>query len=110
VVQLKWYSALAWFALFIAFTAFIPQLNHLLAQLSNVEVTQTRDAVARATGDMSRLAIWQQMLHAIAERPWFGYGWHQTSVAYTLISDQFQGPVWVKSAHNFILDFMCGMD
>ena len=106
VVQLKWYSALAWFALFIAFTAFIPQLNHLLAQLSNVEVTQTRDAVARATGDMSRLAIWQQMLHAIAERPWFGYGWHQTSVAYTLISDQFQGPVWVKSAHNFILDFI----
>ncbi len=53
-----------------------------------------------------RLAIWQQILHAIAERPWFGYGWHQTSVAYTLISDQFQGPVWVKSAHNFILDFI----
>ena len=106
IVQLKWYSAVAWFALFLAFTAFIPQLNQLLAQLSNVEVTQTRDVVARATGDMSRLAIWQQMLHAIVERPWFGYGWHQTSVAYTLISDQFQGPVWIKSAHNFILDFI----
>ena len=106
-LQLKWYSALAWFVLFVSLIVLTPQLNQLLAQLSNVDVTQTRDVVARATkGDMSRLAIWQQMLHAIAERPWFGYGWHQTSVAYTLISDQFQGPVWVKSAHNFILDFI----
>ncbi len=67
---------------------------------------QSRDVVQRATGDMSRLAIWQQMLAAIEHQPWWGYGWHQTSVAYVTISEFVQGPVWIRSAHNFILDFL----
>ena len=71
-----------------------------------MELSQTKGVVARATGDMSRLAIWQQMIHAIWDQPWFGYGWNQTSVAYTLVSEHFQGPVWIRSAHNFILDFV----
>src|SRR5690606_40384553 len=67
---------------------------------------QSRDVVARATGDMSRLAIWQQMIAAIQAQPWFGYGWYQTSAAFVSISDTVQGPVWIRSAHNFILDFL----
>ncbi len=71
----------------------------------DADVVQSRDVVARATGDMSRLAIWQQMLAAIQAQPWFGYGWYQTSVAFVSISDTVQGPVWIRSAHNFILGF-----
>lgn len=72
----------------------------------DAEVIRSRSVVSRATGGMSRLAIWQQMIAAIEARPWFGYGWYQTSTAFTSISETVQGPVWVRSAHNFILDFI----
>ena len=105
-IRLKWYWAFAWFILFAGLIVISPVLSQLLAQATDAQIVQSRDVVQRATGDMSRLAIWNQMLHAIADRPWFGYGWNQTSVAYTLVSEHFQGPVWVRSAHNFILDFV----
>ena len=105
-IRLKWYWAVTWFILFAGLIVISPVLSQLLAQATDAHIIQSRDVVQRATGDMSRLAIWNQMLHAIADRPWFGYGWNQTSVAYTLVSDHFQGPVWIRSAHNFILDFV----
>ena len=105
-IRLKWYYALAWFGLFIGFILILPAVTQLIGQITDANIAQTKDVIARATGDMSRLAIWEQMLHAIAVRPWLGYGWNQTSVAYTLVSDHFQGPVWIRSAHNFILDFV----
>jgi multisubunit Na+/H+ antiporter MnhG subunit len=105
-IRLKWYWSTGWFILFVGFIIVAPILSQLLAQATDAYIVQSRDVVQRATGDMSRLAIWQQMLHAIADRPWLGYGWNQTSVAYTLVSDHFQGPVWIRSAHNFILDFI----
>lgn len=105
-IRLKWYYALAWFGLFIGFILILPAVTQLIGQITDANIAQTKDVIARATGDMSRLAIWEQMLYAIADRPWLGYGWNQTSVAYTLVSDHFQGPVWIRSAHNFILDFV----
>jgi hypothetical protein len=105
-IWLKWYWIISWLSLFVGLIVVAPILSQLLAQVTDAHIVQSRDVVQRATGDMSRLAIWQQMLHAIADRPWFGYGWNQTSVAYTLVSDHFQGPVWIRSAHNFILDFI----
>ncbi|NNH38071.1 PglL family O-oligosaccharyltransferase [Acinetobacter terrae] len=106
-IRLKWSWTISWFILFVGFVFMAPILSQILAQLTDANIVQSRDVVQRATrGDMSRLAIWNQMLHAIMDRPWFGYGWNQTSVAYTLVSDHFQGPVWVRSAHNFILDFI----
>lgn len=104
-ISIKWYYLTAWTALFIGFIFLLPTIGGFLTQLADTQIKSV-DIARRATGDMSRLAIWNQMLHAIADRPWFGYGWNQTSVAYTLVSDHFQGPVWVRSAHNFILDFI----
>ena len=105
-IRLKWYWIISWLGLFVGLIIVAPILSQLLAQVTDAHIVQSREVVQRATGDMSRLAIWQQMLHAIADRPRFGYGWNQTSVAYTLVSDHFQGPVWIRSAHNFILDFI----
>ncbi|MDR9866125.1 O-antigen ligase family protein, partial [Pseudomonas baetica] len=85
--------------LFVGFIFLLPTIGGFLTQLADTQIKSV-DIARRATGDMSRLAIWNQMLHAIADRPWLGYGWNQTSVAYTLISDHFQGPVWIRSAHN----------
>ncbi|MEQ1410054.1 PglL family O-oligosaccharyltransferase [Acinetobacter indicus] len=104
-IRLKWFYSALWFATFVGLIFIAPSLSQLLSQSADIAV-QSRDVVQRATGDMSRLAIWEQMLHAIAHQPWFGYGWHQTSVAYTTISEFVQGPVWIRSAHNFILDFL----
>ncbi|TCB60674.1 PglL family O-oligosaccharyltransferase [Acinetobacter terrae] len=104
-IHIKWYYLAAWLTVFLGLVLMLPVIGSYLTQLLDIQIKAV-DVARRATGDMSRLAIWQQMLHAIADRPWFGYGWNQTSVAYTLVSDHFQGPVWVRSAHNFILDFI----
>lgn len=105
-IRLNWFYSLAWLGLFIGFILLLPLATQLIAQLTDANIAQTQAIAQRATGDMSRLAIWEQMLHAIADRPWFGYGWNQTSVAYALVSEHFQGPVWIRSAHNFIIDFV----
>ncbi|NNG77454.1 polymerase [Acinetobacter sp. ANC 4277] len=104
-ISIKWYYLAAWLTVFIGLVLVLPVIGSYLTQLLDIQIKAV-DIARRATGDMSRLTIWNQMLHAIIDRPCFGYGWNQTSVAYTLVSDHFQGPVWVRSAHNFILDFI----
>ena len=106
IIRLKWYYSSLWLLLFIFFIWLFPVLSQLIAQMTDAEVIRSRDVVSRATGDMSRLAIWQQMLAAIQAQPWFGYGWYQTSVAFVSITDTVQGSVWIRSAHNFIIDFL----
>ncbi|QPF32426.1 O-antigen ligase C-terminal domain-containing protein [Acinetobacter lwoffii] len=106
IIRLKWYYSSLLLFLFIFFIWLFPVLSLLIAQMTDAEVIRSRELVSRATGDMSRLAIWQQMLAAIQAQPWFGYGWYQTSVAFVSITDTVQGPVWIRSAHNFIIDFL----
>lgn len=106
IIRLKWYYSSLLLFLFIFFIWLFPVLSLLIAQMTDAEVIRSRELVSRATGDMSRIAIWQQMLAAIQAQPWFGYGWYQTSVAFVSITDTVQGPVWIRSAHNFIIDFL----
>lgn len=106
IIRLKWYYSTAWFIFFISCIVAFPLLSQLATQIMDAQVVQSRDVVSRATGDMSRLAIWQQMLAAIQAQSWFGYGWYQTSIAFVSITDTVQGPVWIRSAHNFIIDFL----
>ncbi len=105
-IRLRWFYSLAWFIGFIALIVLMPKLSQMIIQLSDMNIQESRDIAQRAGGDMSRLAIWTQMAHAVAAQPWFGYGWHQTSTAFVAISDTVPGSVWVRSAHNFILDFL----
>lgn len=104
-VHIKWYVVASWLAVFVGFIFLFPAISGYLAQLADTQIKSV-DIAKRATGDMSRLAIWQQMIHAVEYKPWFGYGFYQSGVAYTTISEFFQGPVWIRSAHNFILDFI----
>lgn len=106
IIRLKWYYSITWLIFFIACIVAFPLLSQLAAQAMDTDVVQSRNVVSRATGDMSRIAIWQQMLAAIQAQPWFGYGWYQTSAAFVSVSDTVQGPVWIRSAHNFIIDFL----
>lgn len=106
VLRLKWFYSVLWLGLFIGFIWLFPILSQLMTQFTDADVIRSRSVVSRATGDMSRVAIWQQMLAAVEAKPWLGYGWYQTSSAFVSISDTVEGPVWIRSAHNFILDFL----
>lgn len=52
----------------------------------------------------ARTTIWLQTFYAIAESPWFGYGWNQTSVAQAAGAVHYPGDMAFGNAHNIILD------
>jgi len=58
-----------------------------------------------------RELIWTQMLYAIAESPWFGYGWNQTATAQNVGALAHPGHITYSYAHNIILDLIawCGV-
>lgn len=62
--------------------------------------------VERMHSDSSRLDIWQQIIIAIFDRPWLGYGWNQTSVAQTEVSLKYPIGVWFEYSHNIFLDII----
>lgn len=88
-------NALVFFALVIA----VPYLT-LLIRGNSITMLD------RAGGDSSRLYIWKQTIIAILDKPWFGYGWNQTSVAQTKISTTYPINVWLEYSHNMFLDIM----
>lgn len=106
VIKTQWWKTTGITLGFVALLVVLPYISQWLAQAASVDVVQTQSVIARASGDMSRLAIWQQMLHAIALEPWFGHGFYQTSTAFVQVSEFFQGPVWIRSSHNFVIDFL----
>ena len=57
----------------------------------------------------ARTTIWLQTFYAIAESPWFGYGWNQTSVAQAAGAVHYLGDQAFGNAHNIILDVMAWM-
>ena len=63
-------------------------------------------ALERVGSDSSRLYIWKQMLIAIMDKPWFGYGWNQTSVAQTSVTIDYPLDMWLEYSHNLFLDLM----
>ena len=60
----------------------------------------------RISSDSSRLYIWKQMLIAIMDKPWFGYGWNQTSVAQTSVTLKYPLDIWLEYSHNLFLDII----
>lgn len=71
-----------------------------------IGVNNTRDVFTRASTGLERLAMWKQMLIAIQNQPWFGYGWNQVSVAQVMTTLEFPVQVWTEHSHNFILDVL----
>lgn len=60
----------------------------------------------RISSDSSRLYIWKQMLIAIMDKPWAGYGWNQTSVAQTSVTLKYPLNIWLEYSHNLFLDIV----
>ena len=97
---------LLWCVTFFVLAAYlVPVLNKFMLAMG-FDVAHTASIAERATSGYERIQIWQQFLHAIVERPWFGYGWEQTSIAQMAVFHVQPTYVWVKSAHNIILDLL----
>lgn len=93
----------------IFFCISLPYFNLILS--SNFNIINTVGLIDRATTGYQRLEIWNQMIHAITEEPWHGYGWNQTTAAQFRVIDSIHNKEWVTSAHNLILDIFvwCGI-
>ncbi|MCH7394506.1 Wzy polymerase domain-containing protein [Acinetobacter dispersus] len=98
---------LLWVGLYFVIAGYLlPVLTQLLSSSIDTGVTQTTSIVQRAGSGHERLGMWIQILHAIVERPWFGYGWNQTSIAVFESIDFNTVQVWFNSAHNVLLDIL----
>lgn len=62
----------------------------------------------RPIGDTVNLRplMWKQMLAAVADSPWVGYGWLQTATAHQVGAMQVPGLEQTNYAHNLVLDLM----
>lgn len=97
---------LTWVGVFVATIFILPYLNQLIESVSPHEVTETASVVQRVSSGYLRLDMWNQALVAIAQHPWFGYGWNQTGMAQIAAFDLYPSHEWYKSAHNVILDLL----
>ncbi|MEK5762023.1 PglL family O-oligosaccharyltransferase [Acinetobacter junii] len=98
---------LLWTALYFVIAGYLlPYLTQFMTSHLDTGVAHTASIVQRAGSGHERLGMWMQILHAIAERPWFGYGWNQTSIAVVESIEFNTVQVWFNSAHNIVLDLL----
>lgn len=98
---------LLWTALYLVIAGYLlPYLTQFMTSHLDTGVTHTASIIQRAGSGHERLGMWMQILHAIAERPWLGYGWNQTSIAVVESIEFNTVQVWFNSAHNIILDLL----
>jgi O-antigen ligase len=77
----------------------VPLVNGWLllsAGRSLVELGRTSD----------RMEIWHQVAAGIAQAPWLGYGWNQTTTAHAFGALDVPGTLIYSYAHNMVLDLM----
>lgn len=60
----------------------------------------------RTTFTDIRLDMWQALIHAILEQPWFGYGWGQVSAAQYKVAELYPAAGLTQYAHNMFLDLL----
>ena len=86
----------------IIFLCLVLSLPYITLFFHNEGLTVTE----RVSSGSLRLYIWKQMVIAITDKPWFGYGWNQTSVAQTSVDLKYPINNWFEYSHNLFLDIM----
>ena len=84
----------------------LPFLTSLIETWSHTDIIQASSLAERASSGYLRFNIWKQMLLAVQQHPWLGYGWNQTSVAQMCAYALFPTTEWTTSAHNVLLDLI----
>lgn len=67
------------------------------------EYSSSVNSQALATSG-TRPLIWHQLVQAVLERPWFGWGWLQIATAHQAGSMGYPGSEQVNYSHNIVLD------
>ncbi|HEM6662960.1 TPA: Wzy polymerase domain-containing protein [Acinetobacter baumannii] len=105
--RFRFVQGLLWCLVFFLIAGLIlPYITQFIEFSTNTEITETSSFVARAGSGHERIGMWIQILHAIAQQPWLGYGWSQTSVAVVDSIQYGTVHVWFNSAHNVLLDII----
>lgn len=109
IFKMRKNALILWFVFFILCFAIVPGIHNIFNIKTNI--VSISSVVERASSGYLRLQIWNQMMQAIIEKPWSGYGWNQTSSAQYVVIDKYPGKEWATSAHNIILDILiwCGI-
>lgn len=61
------------------------------------------------TGDSLRLLVWSQLLEAVWQRPWLGWGLREVSEAHNAVVHAHSMSAPFTYAHNIVLDMAIGM-
>lgn len=89
----------SWAGLFLIGSALLPLTTELLLLDGVRSVTDS--------GPISeRVRMWQQIGYAIAESPWFGYGWNQIPAAHAVGALAFPSSITYTNSHSLILDMI----
>lgn len=93
-------KAVVWWAFcFFLGTFALPYLSEFL-QLGDVRSIHAAEPINQ------RWRMWQQVVYAVAQSPWVGYGWNQTPTAHAVGAVAFPGEVTYTNAHNFVMDIL----
>ena len=105
--RLNFIKLFGWAATYFLIAGYLlPIIAQVMTTSVGEAVTPTASLAQRAGSGHERLGMWMQIIHAIGERPWFGYGWNQTSVAVVESIHFNTVQVWFNSAHNIVLDLL----
>ncbi len=89
----------SWLVFFIAGTLALPYVSETLRGAS-VRGLQTSAPISQ------RWDLWQQIGHAVAQSPWWGYGWNQTPAAQAAGAHAHPDAILGGYAHNGALDLI----
>ncbi|WP_212512203.1 PglL family O-oligosaccharyltransferase [Acinetobacter seifertii] len=105
--RLGLFQGLLWCAGFFLMAGLVlPFITSLIETWSHTDITQASSLAERASSGYLRFNIWTQMLLAVQQHPWLGYGWNQTSIAQMSAYALFPTGEWTTSAHNVLLDLI----
>lgn len=105
--RLNFIKLFGWAATYFLIAGYLlPIIAQVMTTSVGEAVTHTASLAQRAGSGHERLGMWMQIIHAIGERPWFGYGWNQTSIAVVESIEFNTVQVWFNSAHNIVLDLL----
>lgn len=92
-----------WFVGFLIATALLPTVAQALL------IDGPRSMAVN--GSELRIVMWKQMVHALLESPWFGYGWNYTPAAQRVGALAHPVEFTFNYAHNIVLDVLvwCGL-
>lgn len=89
---------LIWLGFYAAAVFCLPYINDALLLVDRRSVNPSIDN--------ARMLIWKQVLTAIMQSPWLGYGWNQTATAHAAASVAVPGSLSYSHAHNIVLDVL----